>query len=371
MFSEKDLHELMDFRSASTPVLSLYLNVDLTQQKTDQYKLKLRSLLKKASGKASSQDISAIERYFDFEFDWQAKGIAAFSCQDEGFWRVYPLAVPVENRVYVYNRPYIKPLTDVLDAFGRYGVILVDREGARFYRFHLGELEVATGVLGEEVKRLKHGAGSASAGRRAGDTRAGRREESVATRNLKDAAESATQFFEGSGITRLVLGGTEETVAQFQELLPKVTQAQVIGSFSISTDASESEVQARSTEVIESAAQKREAKRVEQLIAGWKRGAGSAVGLADTLAALQEGRVGVLLVSAGYEAIGYRCQSCHYLTLNGEHTACALCGGTLESIPDVVDSAVHRALSQSVEVEIVRDIDELDQVGGIGGILRY
>jgi len=371
MFSEKDLHELMDFQSASTPVLSLYLNVDPTQQKTDQYKLKLRSLLKKAANKASSQDISAIERYFDFEFDWQAKGIALFSCQDEAFWRVYPLAVPVENRVHVFDRPYIKPLTDVLDAYGRYGVILVDREGARFYRFHLGELEMATGVLGEEVKRLKHGAGSAAAGRRGGKTPAGRREESVAYRNLKDAAESATQFFEGSGITRLVLGGTEETVAQFQELLPKAIQAKVIGSFSISADASQSEVQARSTEVIEAAAQKREAEQVEQLIAGWKRGSGSTVGLADTLAALQEGRVGVLLVSAGYEATGYRCQNCHYLTLNSKSNVCTLCGGTLEAISDVVDSAVHRALSQSVEVEIVRGIDELVEVGGIGGILRY
>ena len=370
MFSEKDLRELIGFRSASTPVLSLYLNVDPTQQKSDRYKLKLRSLLKKATGKANRKDITAIERYFDFEFDWQAKGIAIFSCQDEGFWRVYPMAVPVDDHVYVYDRPYIKSLTDVLDAYGRYGVTLVDREGARFYKFNLGELEQVTAVLGEEVKRLKHGAGSA-AGRRGGKTPAGRREEGVAYRNLKDAAESATGFFEGSGITRLVLAGTEETVAQFQELLPKAIQARVIGSFSISTDASESEVQSRSMEIIEAAAQEREARQVEQLIAGWRRDSGSAVGLADTLAVLQEGRAAVLLVSAGYEAIGYRCQDCHYLTLKGSDEPCALCGGELEAVPDVVDNVVHRALQQGVEVEIVRGIDELEKIGSIGGLLRY
>jgi peptide subunit release factor 1 (eRF1) len=371
MFSEQDLHELMEFRSASRPVLSLYLNVDPTQQKTDRYKARLRGLLKEAADRAARADVSAIERYFDFEFDWQAKGIALFSCQSEGFWRAYPMAVPVDDHVYVYDRPYIKPLTDILDAYGRYGVMLVDREGARFYKFHMGELEQATGILGEEVKRLKHGAGSAAAGRRGGKMPAGRREEGVAYRNLKDAAESATVFFEGSGITRLVLGGTEETVAQFQELLPKGVQARVIGNFSISADAPEVQVQARSMEVIEAAAQKREAERVEQLLAGWKRGAGSAVGLANTLVALQEGRVGILLVSAGYEASGCRCQNCHYLTLRGEGESCALCGGTLEATPDVVDNAVHRALSQGVEVEIVRGIEELVQVGSIGGILRY
>jgi len=371
MFSEQDLRELMEFRSASTPVLSLYLNVDPTQQKTDRYKLKLRSMLKEAADEASEEDVSAIERYFDFEFDWQAKGIALFSCQNEDFWRAYPLAVPVDDHVYVYDRPYIKPLTDVLDAYGRYGVILVDREGARFYKFNLGELEQATGILGEEVKRLKHGAGSAAAGRRGGKTPAGRREEGVAYRNLKDAAESARSFFGGSDITRFVLGGTEETVAQFQELLPKAMQAKVIGSFSISADAPEAEVQTRSMEVIETAAQEREAEWVEQLIAGWKRKTGSVVGLADTLVALQEGRVGILLVSAGYEALGYRCQNCHYLTLKDNSKSCGLCGGTLEAIPDVVDNAVHRALSQGVEVEIVRGIEELVKVGDIGGILRY
>jgi len=275
-----------------------------------------------------------------------------------------------DDHVYVYDRPYIKPLTDVLDAYGRYGVILVDREGARFYTFNLGELEQATGVLGEEVKRLKHGTGSA-AGRRGGRAPAGRREEGVAYRNLKEAADSAVGFFDRSGITRLVLGGTEENVAQFQELLPKAIQAHVIGSFPISTDASESEVQFRSMEIIEAAAQEREAERVQQLIAGWRRSSGSAVGLADTLVALQEGRVGVLLVAAGYEASGCRCQNCHYLTLKGNSELCALCAGSLEAIPDVVDNAVHRALRQGVEVEIVRGISELVEVGSIGGILRY
>lgn len=369
MFREKDLHELMAYRSAGTPVLSLYLNVDPTQQKTDRYKLKLRSLLKEVSEKATAEDIAAIERYFDFEFDWQAKGVAAFSCHEEEFWRVYSLAVPVENRVYVYNRPYLKPLTDVLDAYGRYGVIVVDREGARFYTFNLGELEEATGVLGEEVKRLKHG-GGASAGRRGGMAPAGRREESVIHRNLKDVARSATDFFEKNEITRLVLGGTDETLAQFEEMLPQPVQDQVIGSFSISTDASEDEVQARSREVIETVAQEREAERVEQLIAGWKRGSGGVVGLADTLMALQEGRVGILLLSAGYEASGYRCQHCHYLTLK-ESEQCPLCGGEMELIPDVVDNAVHRALNQDVEVEIVRGIEDLVEIGSIGGILRY
>jgi len=160
VFTERDLSDLVEFRSDKVPVLSLYLNVDPTQQTTDQYKLVLRSLLKDAVGEAKPADIEAVERYFDFEYDWQGRGVVVFSCQGADFWRSYSLAVPVQNSAHVSHRPYIKPLTDVLDAYGRYGVILVDSEGSRMFLFNLGELVEATGTLGEEVRRTKHGGGS-------------------------------------------------------------------------------------------------------------------------------------------------------------------------------------------------------------------
>ena len=120
MFTEQDLSELVQFRSDGSPVLSIYLNVDPSQQSSDQHKLSMRSLLKEVAGEASSEDVQAMERYFDFEYERQGKGLALFSCKDSDFWRSYWLAVPVHNLAYVSPRPYIKPLTDVLDAYGRY-----------------------------------------------------------------------------------------------------------------------------------------------------------------------------------------------------------------------------------------------------------
>jgi peptide chain release factor subunit 1 len=371
MFTEQDLDELVAFRSDDSSVLSLYLNVDPTEQTTEKYKLTLRSLLKQAANEADAEDIEAVERYFDFEYDWQGKGVAVFSCKDADFWRSYSLAVPVYNESYVSHRPYIKPLTDVLDAYGRYGVILVDREGARMFVFNLGELEEATGLLGEEVRRAKHGGASGVAGMRGGmDTRTARREEAVIQRNLKEVAEAAQHFCVVNGCTRLVLGGTESNLSQFQDLLPKTLQDRVIGSFAIDIGAPAAEVQAKSMAVIEEVAQKREVELVNDLIAGWKRGSGATVGISDTLAALQEHRAGMLLIAAGYAASGYRCQSCRYLmlTLRDE---CPLCGGEVEEVEDLVETITHRALEQGVEVEIVRGNEQLEENGSIGALLRY
>ncbi len=371
MFTERDLSELVEFRSEQSPVLSLYLNVDPTQRTTDQYKLTLRSLLKEVGNEARAVDVEAVERFFDFQYDWQGKGVAVFSCQDADFWRNYSLAVPVHNLTYVYHRPYIKPLTDVLDAYGRYGVVLVDSAGARLFMFNLGELVETTGFLGEEVRRVKHGGASGVAGMRGGAAaRAARRGEAVVHRNLKEIAEATEAFCITNGCTRLVLGGTEANVSQFFDLLPKAMQDRVIGSFTVDIGAPVSEVQARSMELIEAVAQKRERDLVDDMIAGWKRATGATVGLSDTLAALQEHRPWILLVAAGYEASGYRCTSCRYLMIP-ERDECPLCGGAMEHVEDIVDTMTHRAIEQGVEVEIVRGSKKLEEAGGIGALLRY
>jgi peptide chain release factor subunit 1 len=345
--------------------------VDPTQQRTDQYKLALRSLLKEASEEAEEADIQAVERFFDFEYDWQGRGVVLFSCQDADFWRSYSLAVPVHNYAYVAHRPYIKPLTDVLDAYGRYGVILVDSEGSRMFLFNLGELVEATGTLGEEVRRTKHGGASGVAGMRGGMTaRTARHGEAVVLRNLKEIAEATAAFCDSNGCHRLVLGGTEANVSQFLDVLPKALRDRVIGSFTIDPGVPIGEVQSRSMELIEEVAKERESGLVNDMVAGWKRGSGATAGLSDTLAVLQEHRVGILLVAAGHEVSGYRCQNCRYLMVS-EREKCPLCGSTVEHVEDLVDTMTHRALEQGVEVEIVRGSQQLEEAGAIGALLRY
>jgi peptide chain release factor subunit 1 len=371
MFTDSDLRELVLFRSEQSPVLSLYLSTDPTQQPSEQAKLNLRSLLRGIADQAEQADIHAVERYFDFEHPWQGKGAAVFSCQAVGFWRVHTLAVPVQNQAYVSHRPYIKPLTDVLDAYGRYGVILVDREGARMFLFNLGELVEATGTFGEEVRRVKHGGASGVAGMRGGRAaRPARREEAAIHRNLKEVAEAAEAFCSSHGCTRLILAGSESNLAQFRDMLPRPLHDRVIGSFSIDIDASVSDVQARSMDLIEDLAVKRETELVAEMISGWKRGSGAAVALSDTLAAVQEHRARLLLVAAGYEAPGFRCQNCRYLMLV-RREECPLCGGHVEAVEDLVDTILRRALEQGVEVEIVRGNQTLEEVGSIGALLRY
>ena len=94
--------------------------------------------------------------------------MAVFSCAPEGFLRAFSLALPVASRVRINNQPHVKPLADLLDSYGGYGVVLVDKQGARLFSFHLGELQEQEGLMGESIRHTKRGGGSQSPGRRGG-----------------------------------------------------------------------------------------------------------------------------------------------------------------------------------------------------------
>ncbi len=105
MFTPDDLRELATLQTA-TPMLSVYLNVDpSTERANDEYRLALRQMLRQVEGSAAPEDIAAVERYFEHEYDWSGRGIAVFSNAQEGFWRAVVLPIPVASEVRVARKP--------------------------------------------------------------------------------------------------------------------------------------------------------------------------------------------------------------------------------------------------------------------------
>jgi peptide subunit release factor 1 (eRF1) len=93
-------------------------------------------------------------------------------------------------------------------------------------------------------------------------------------------------------------------------------------------------------------------------------------GLDDTLHALRDGRVNVLIIREGFQAPGYVCQGCGYLT-SKESELCPFCGKAIENIPDAVEMAVHKVMEQGGEVEVLHDAEMTEKIGYIGALLHY
>jgi peptide chain release factor subunit 1 len=368
MLSEKDLRELIDYRPGHQ-VISVYLNADPSSGSADAHKLNLRQMLKPFEPDLPA-DTEAVIRFVDHHYDWSGRSLVLFSCAPTSFFRTYALAVPIRSRTRAHERPYVKPLADLWQSYANCGVALVDQQAARLFHFHLGSLWEEEGTLGEAVRHTKRGGGSQAPGRRGGSTGQTRHAEELADRNLKSAAKFASRFFHEAEARRVMVAGTEANVARFIELLPKKLQSLVIGTFPMEMTASHAQVLERAMVVADQATKEKAFRLVEAVITAAAKGKEGVVRLDDTLEAVHAGRVQTLVVREGFRAFGYRCQGCHYLTTQAL-PKCPFCGGAFDQIEDAVELAVRKVLEDNGEVEVVRDVPNLERVGSIGGLLRY
>lgn len=366
MFSEKDLQELLDFKTENL-VLSVYLNTDPSQGTADAYKPRLRSMLKEVELK---DDVKRVEQYVDFEFDWSGRGVAIFSCSPEDFFKVFSIAVPIGDRVRISERPHVKPLADILDFYGGYGIAVVDQIGARLFHFHLGEILKEREISGESVRRTKRGGGSQAPGRRGGTAGQTNYTKEVAERNIKEAAEFAAKFFTDNNVRRVLIGGTDENVKAFRGHLPKAWQSLVVGTFPISKNASQVEIMDRAIEVGIEAERLKQARLVKMIVTNEAKGQAGVIDLEDTLNAVHDGRIQTLVIREGYRAPGYRCKGCGYLTTENL-TSCPFCENEFETINDAVELAVRRVMRDGGEVEVLRDIEVEKEFDQVGALLRY
>ncbi len=371
MFKQEDLRELATYQT-KTPVLSIYLNVDPTDRTTDEYRLALQQLLKQADGLASQEDVEAVERFFDHEYDWSGRGVVVFSCQEEDFWRTYSLAIPVDSGVTVARKPYIWPLAGLVDTYSTYAVAQVDRQQTRLFFFDLGELRASDEFVGEEVRKLKRGRGSSRGhGRRGGAPISSQHEEEVVRRNMREAAESLKQFCQNHEPQRLILAGAERTLAMFRETLPKHLQDKIIGTFKADMNAPDLEIRERSLEILAQEEERREKAIVDAVFTAAAKGSNGVIRLADTLGAAHEGRIQTLLIARDYHKPGYQCQNCRYIT-DQALEVCPFCGGEFAEIPDAAEALVTRVIEDGGKVEVVDESDHPRIAEfGVGALLRY
>jgi peptide chain release factor subunit 1 len=372
MFSQEHMQELVTYEGNGRGVVSVYLDTDSTRQSVEAIKLTARGLLKEVQPQYD-KEAQAIERYLDLSYDWSKPGLALFCGKGGDFFRAYQSPVAFRNRVRLSVRPYVKPLTHLLDHYAHFGVIVVDRVGGKFFEYHLGELQSSDAFSGEIVRRIKDGSGSSAVGRRGGGGVSGpsgsKHEDEVAGRNMRECAAAANQFFAERPIRRLFLGGTSENVAQFRDLLPKQLQSCLAGSFPMDIDAGESEVRQRALNLLREVNAEREAKLVDKLITLNAQGANAVVGLDGTLQAISDKRVETLIISDGFRTPGYSHEGSGFLVANLARSP--LAEAELAEAADVIETAVAQTVAQGGHVEVIAENPYLEDAGRIGAILRY
>lgn len=362
MVIDSEIRQILDFETDTQhPILSVYLNLDPDRRSVDKIKLALRNLLAKTTD-ADPEDAKRMQNYLEMGYNRQGRSLLMCSCAARDFWFAKSFMVPVEDFAYVGRRPYVRQYAQMLEIYGRYGVIHVDQEGARLYAFNMGVLENAEGYLGEEVKQHKAGGWSSP--------RYQRREAGVAQQNLQDAAELAEEFYRTHDTRHLLLAGTEKNVARFQGMLSHRLRDMVVGRFAADANATPAEISEKAIKLARKAGIEDAQAMADRVVTTAHKGGNAVVGLAETLTAVQDGRAMQVVALADFAHPAYRYVDSGYILLDLSDDQ-ELGSGRVQELPDAVESVLRRAMGQGIGVTILDAHEGLEKLGKIAALTRY
>jgi peptide subunit release factor 1 (eRF1) len=380
MLTLNDIHTLASRpKRAETSVLTVYLDLDQSKQANLNrgFETQLKDMLAGVKERINDEnEFSAFERArkrigtFVEQYGVGALGLSlAFDASDGFFWS-QELKFPVVNQARWDREVFVEPIAAALDEYERVGIVLLDRANLRLFTMCMGELQehVRQAFDHRKVRHTKtvgmNNLGAASHAQRKADE-----EVRVNLRQMiKRVKHTITEF----GVHRIILAGSPQNTAQLRALLPKHLASRVIGTVDLAINATPEVVRNAAAALAENFEGQTEQVLVTDLITCAAKAGNVVNGLADTLDALNQGRVWQLLYAESFHAPGHECVECDAL-FPPEMNSCSFCGSTLHPIESVVERAVDHAIGKGLKVEVIRGkIAESDlmKAGGIGGMLR-
>ena len=368
------LDRLVGFEPTSLPVISVYLNAQPNNRGRDQYEPFVRkelSMRAKTYAEHSPEresfdrDAERIMAYLG-QIDPSANGVAIFACAGENdFWEALQLDAPIErNQLFVYNQPHLYPLARVYDQYPRYAALLIDTHSARLFVFGGNALQTSEDI--ENIKTSRSDAGGWS------QARYQRHNENFHLQHAKEVIDKLDQVVRAEGIEHVIISGDEVIVPVLREHMSQFLLDKLVDVVPMDMTTPEHEVLQKTLESLKQHDRETDSEQVEQLFEHYRAGGGglAVVGAADTLAALNNGQVDRLLITASAREIDADNQELARTVAAykpGENTAPGTEDGSLE----IADELITKARQTAAAITFIEDRELLKDVEGVGALLRW
>jgi peptide chain release factor subunit 1 len=354
--------------------ISFYLNLEPTEFATPPARASaIRSLLDEGEKKlrevegdakrALRADFERAREFFGRELPADgARGLAVFLSGENDLFEVIRLARPVQSEVVISDSPFIEPLVDLVS--GRWCILLCNRRTARIFRGSSDRIEEVARITSEDVPPQADAGGLSQ-------SRYERGQEEEVHRHLKRVADMLHRRFRRARFDHLLIGSPEELTSDVERTLHPDIAKRLAGRLTIDVENTNHDaVFASARPLIEEHERTAEREALDRLKQGVGAGGRGVAGLDDVLGVLNERRVETLLIEERFQMPGTACPQCGSLFPENV-TSCPADETRTEPYDDIVEEAVELAISQSADVVIGRHHDDLEQMGGIGAVLRF
>ena len=335
---EQHLRNLIALDETESPVLSVFL--DLRSRDG------LRTLRERA---AESRRVLTMDERAEFDEAWRAveqfldrqlaestRSVALFSRSGASpFFLPLEFEAELPTRLFVESTPVIFHLVELKDNFHRYALIICNEDSACVLEVSLGSI---TQELWAKRPELRNRVGREWTRRHYVNHRRDR-----GNRFIKEKIAVLERIVRSGGHSHIMLAGNPLIAARVRKALPRHLADILVDTIPASArDRVEDVVEATLSSFVEQ--EERESQEnVDLLRQELLRGGLAVAGVQESRQVLSEGRADMLLLTADYTAEQMRVRE-HLLRL---------------------------AESTGVQVEVVQQSDFLQELGGVGCLLRY
>jgi peptide chain release factor subunit 1 len=368
------LERLAAFEPTKYPFISLYLNAQANDRGRDDYGLFVRQELEARAKtfeprtierESFDRDVERIKNYLEQEVRPSANGVVIFACSGaDDFFEASQLDAAVErNRLFVYDHPHLYPLARLIDQYQRYAVLVADTNSAQIFVFGYGHLIDHDEIQSVKTNRSQVGGWS--------QMRYQRHVENYHLQHAKEVVEALDRVVREDNIERVILSGDQTGVIPvLREQLPKHLQEKVVDVMNLGVKTPEHEILEATEKLLRVENATSDAEKVRRLLDEYRADGLAVVGVAATLAALSNGQVEELFISASMRGIRYDEQEVERVM-----AAYAPATGPTADVAEprtVADELVRRAETMSsARVTFIEDESLLASAGGAGALIRY
>ena len=366
------MENVLAFDAVPAPVISLYLDARVNEhgKRTfmpfvrKQLSERVKSFPLNSEERASiEEDFVRIMRYLEDGVREQTQGVALFACSAlDNYFQVGQFDAHFErNRLLVWERPHVYPLARLIEQYRHYAVVLADTNRAQIFVFAAGRAVQQDDIENVKTKRTSVGGWS--------QARYQRHEENYHLHHAKEVVDALERTMRDEKIEHVILAGDETVVIPIlKEQMSKELLEKVIDVLSLGIDTPEHEVLEESLTAFQRHDSLTDMQKVEQLLGEFRGDNLAVAGVPDTLAALSNGQVEEMLIVAAADGLKFDEEEVRkVLEVYGANDI----PETLDSRA-VADELIRRANQMSAaRTTFVEDATRLEQLGGVGALLRY
>lgn len=320
------------------------------------------------------EERSLLQKDLDYVFDVikydltpKTQGLAVFVDGGSGLDERIELPFRLVNRLVIEPSPYVRPVVHALSLVEPFVVARVSRdESSLFLVDEWGATQAEDELSGPWLRSSDRETGELSIK----EYYAAARQDTLVDLHYKEVGAALTKMLESSGARRAVVCAQHDIASAFRRALPAATAAKIGTEMPFDAAESTAQMLERARQAALTARQDELADLARRIKEGLGAGGRGVAGFDEVLAALGRHQVQTLMVDRNYRPPGWRCEQCTWAGLAPvEH--CPVCGGIPVPVTDAVGELVRLTILQNGHVEVGEDIPELDELGGVGGVLRY